>query len=67
MHCLQSFSGLDENLPNLSLFNIGLDFLVVTYFLKYITVIGQLHDDAQALGLIIDKCLFVLNNIGVSN
>jgi len=40
---------------------------VVADFLEHITIIGQLHDNTQTLGLIIYKCLLILDNIRMSN
>ena len=38
---------LNENVPYLLLFDVGLPFLVATYFLEDITVVGVFHDQTK--------------------
>lgn len=49
---MQSFKTsyyLYEHIPNLFLLYIGFSFLIVTDFLKYISIIGILHDKAKII------------------
>ena len=65
MHGLQFAQRLDHDLPNLPLFDVGLHLLVIANLLEHVAVVGQLHDDAEALVLVVKKRLFVLNHIGM--
>ena len=49
VHRMQTTHSLNENLPDLPLFDVGFLFLVVANFLKYVAVIGQLHYNAEAM------------------
>jgi hypothetical protein len=49
VHSLQSSDCLNEDLPDLSLFNISFHLLVIAYFLKDVSVISQLHNYANRL------------------
>ena len=65
VHGLQSAQRLNQNLPNLPLFDVGLHLLVIANLLEHVAVVGQLHDDAEALVLVVEKRLLVLNHIGM--
>lgn len=49
MESLESSHNLDEDIPYLLLFNVGLPLLIVAYFLKDISIIGVLHDQAKKM------------------
>lgn len=65
MHGLQSAQRLDHYLPNLSLLDVRLHLLVVADLLEDVSVVGELHDDAKALVLVVEKRLLVLDDVGV--
>jgi len=46
MQGFQSLDELDEDAPDVILAQVGLLFLVARNFLKEVTIIGILHDDA---------------------
>ena len=48
MQGLETSDNLDENIPNLLFFDIGLSFLIVTYFLENVTIVCVLHYQAIA-------------------
>ena len=58
---------LNENIQNFLLFNVGLPFLVVTDLLVKVSVISEFHHETQALARVVDKRLFVANDIGLVN
>lgn len=67
MECSETPDYLDEDIPDFLLFNIGLAFLVVTNFLKDITIVCILHDQTQTGCSFIYKGILVPNNVWVVN
>ena len=63
----KSTDDLNENVPDLLLLDVGLPFLVVADLLEDVTIIGILHDEAQARGGLIDEGVFVADDIRVVN
>ena len=63
MHRAKASHYLDENLPNLTLLNVGLNLFMVAYLLENVTVVGQLHHNAKLFIFIIYESLLVLNDI----
>ena len=71
VHWLKTTHSLDENLPNLSFFDICLVFLVLANLLEDITIIGQLHDITEWKNIYLSlkftyHKLFVFSSINAS-
>ena len=47
MESPQASHNLDENVPDLFLFDVGLSLLVVADFLEYIAIVSVLHHETQ--------------------
>lgn len=46
MESFESTDNLNEDVPNLLFFYVGLSFLIVAYLLKDISVVGVFHHEA---------------------
>ena len=65
VECSQPPDNLDEDVPNLLLFDVGLSFLVTAYFLENISIICVLHDKTQTWRRLINKCFFKPDHVGM--
>lgn len=65
MHSLQTAHRLNENLPNLTLLDVSLLLFVLHDLLENVAIVGQLHDYAERLRLLIDERFLVLDDVWV--
>ena len=68
--CVESHEALEhlpENMPNLILLDEALELLGLVNLALKVTSIRYFHDNAQLIGLLVKKCLFVANDIFVDH
>ena len=63
MESHQAFHHLPEDVPDLVLFDEGLELLGLRDFGIKITAVGHLHDNAQNFGALVEEGLFVTNHV----
>ena len=62
MQCPQCFYHLYEDLPNDFLADLAAALLVLDDFLVEVTIVQEVHHDAEARGRVFEKCFFVTDN-----
>jgi len=66
MQSFETSDYLNENVPNLLLFDIGFSLLVTANLLEDISVVSILHDQTQAAAWLINERFFISDDIRLS-
>ena len=67
MESPQTPHNLDEDIPDLLLFDVGLSLLVVADLLEHVAIVCILHDEAETGGRFINESISVGDNVWVVN
>lgn len=63
MQGFEASNNLDEDVPDLLLFDVGLSFLVTANLLEDVAIVSVLHDEAQAGAGFVDESFLIGDHI----